>query len=215
MKDALIQCVLDSKIIAIVRGIDCDYTKLAQAMYNGGIRAIEVTFNQKDPTTHVKTTDAIRTIRKAMGDKMYVGAGTVTSVDLVKQAHAAGAQFIVSPDINPAVIQEADGLGMVTMPGALTPTEVLSAHEAGADFVKLFPAGSLGSGYIKAICGPLNHIRMLAVGGISEKNVAEYMHAGCVGVGVGGNLVNKEWIADGEFDKITALAAELIANAAV
>lgn len=213
MREEIIDLVLQSRVIAIVRGLDGGFEPLAQAMYDGGIRAIEVTFNQKDPSQWVKTTGAIRAIKEAMGDKMAVGAGTVTSVELVELAREAGAQFIVSPDTDPAVIRRTRELGMVSMPGALTPSEIKQAHEAGADFVKVFPAGTLGAGYIKAIRGPLNHIRMLAVGGVSEKNAAEYIQAGCVGVGVGGNLVNKEWIANGEYGKIEALARELCASA--
>lgn len=208
-----VSTILESKVIAIVRGLDGGYEPLAQAMYDGGIRAIELTFNQKDPTQHTKTTDGIRKIRELMGDKMLVGAGTVTSVELAEMAYEAGAQFIVSPDTDPDVIRRTKELGMVSMPGALTPSEIKQAHKAGADFVKVFPVGNLGSGYIKAVRGPLNHIRMLAVGGVSEKNVAEFIKAGCVGVGVGGNLVNKDWIANGEFDKIRALAQELCQNA--
>lgn len=213
MREELIDLVLQSRVIAIVRGLDGGFEPLAQAMYDGGIRAIEVTFNQKDPSQWGKTTGAIRAIKETMGDKMAVGAGTVTSVELVELAREAGAQFIVSPDTDPAVIRRTRELGMVSMPGALTPSEIKQAHEAGADFVKVFPAGTPGAGYIKAIRGPLNHIRMLAVGGVNEKNAAEYIQAGCVGVGVGGNLVNKEWIANGEYGKIEALARELCASA--
>ena len=215
MEQKMIDLVLESRIVAIVRGLDDGYVPLAQAMYEGGIRAIEVTFNQKDPSQWVKTTNGIRQIKEAMGEKMLVGAGTVTSVELAELAHEAGAQFIVSPDINEEVIRRTKELGMLSMPGALTPTEVLSAYKAGADFVKVFPAGPLGSSYVKAIRGPLNHIRLLAVGGVSEKNVAEFIKAGCVGAGVGGNLVNKDWIAAGEFDKIREVAAQLCANARV
>lgn len=213
MREELIDLVLKTKVIAIVRGLDGGFAPLAQAMYDGGIRAIEVTFNQKDPTAWHKTTDAIRAIREAMGDKMAVGAGTVTSVELTELAYEAGAQFIVSPDTNAEVIRRTRELGMVSMPGGLTPTDITTAHAAGADFVKVFPAGAMGPGYIKAIRGPLNHIRLLAVGGVSEKNAAEYIKAGCDGVGVGGNLVNKEWIANGEDHKIEALARELCAAA--
>lgn len=213
MREELIDLVLQSRVIAIVRGLDGGFEPLAQAMYDGGIRAIEVTFNQKDPSQWGKTTGAIRAIKETMGDNMAVGAGTVTSVELVELAREAGAQFIVSPDTDPAVIRRTRELGMVSMPGALTPSEIKQAHEAGADFVKVFPAGTPGAGYIKAIRGPLNHIRMLAVGGVNEKNAAEYIQAGCVGVGVGGNLVNKEWIANGDYGKIEALARELCASA--
>lgn len=206
------QLVQETKVVAIVRGLDSGYEQLAQALYDGGIRAIEVTFNQKDPSTWVQTTGAIHAIRETMGEKMAVGAGTVTTVELVQLAFDAGAEFIVSPDTNEAVIRRTKKLGMVSMPGAMTPTEIRQAYAAGADFVKVFPAGTLGSGYIKAIRGPLNNIPLLAVGGVSENNAGEFMKAGCVGVGVGGNLVNGEWIVQGQWDRITALAKELCAS---
>ena len=101
---------------------------------------------------------------------------------------------------------------MVSIPGAYTPSEVIAAHEAGADFVKLFPAGVLGTTYLKAIRGPINHVRLLAVGGVNEMNAKEFLDAGCVGVGVGGNLVNRTWIEAGEYDRISDLAAQYIQN---
>ena len=101
-------------------------------------------------------------------------------------------------------------LGMGLYPGAFSPSEILEAWNAGADAVKVFPAGSLGPGYIKAVRAPLGHIPLMAVGGVNEKNAAEYMKAGCVGIGAGGNLVNREWIENGEWDKVTALAREFM-----
>ena len=144
---------------------------------------------------------------------MAFGAGTVTSLEMLELAKNAGAQFVVSPDTNEEVIKATVTSGMVSMPGALTPTEILNAHRYGADFVKVFPTSSLGASYIKAIRGPINHVRLLAVGGVNEKNIGEFIRAGVNGAGVGGNLVNKEWIARGEFDKITALAKEFVENA--
>lgn len=207
MRDQVIKMALQTKVVAIVRGVygeDC--LKLAKAMYEGGIRLMEVTFDQSKPEASAQTTDTIRLLRQHMGDKMAIGAGTVTSVKLVEEASQAGAQFVVSPDTNEAVIRATVASDMVSMPGALTPTEVLMAHEYGADFVKLFPAGTMGTKYMKAVCAPINHVRMLAVGGVDENNAADFLAAGAVGIGVGGNLVNKAWIAAGEFDKITALA---------
>ena len=101
-------------------------------------------------------------------------------------------------------------MGLGLYPGALTPTEILTAYEAGADAVKVFPAGDLGPGYIKAVKAPLSHVPLMAVGGVNEKNAAEFMRAGCVGLGVGGNLVNREWIANGEWNRITDLAKEYV-----
>ena len=214
MREQLIQKVLDKKIVAIVRGVygeDC--VNLAQALYEGGIELLEVTFDQSKPEDRIRTADSIRMLVERLGDKMTFGAGTVTNLEMLELARNAGAQFIVSPDTNVEVIRATVAWGMVSMPGALTPTEIVTAHAAGADFVKLFPAGTQGTGYFKAVTAPLNHIRLLAVGGVNEKNVADFLAAGAVGVGVGGNLVNKTWIKTGEFDKITAVAKEFVKNA--
>ena len=209
MNNPLIDLVLQTKVVAIVRGLESGIEPLAQALYEGGIRAVEVTFNQRQAEPYSATTEAIRAIRACMGEKMAVGAGTVITERQAELAFAAGAQFIVSPDTNPNVIRKAKELGMVTMPGALTPSEILAAHEAGADFVKIFPAGVLGAGYVKAICAPINHVRLLAVGGVNENNAADFLKAGCAGVGVGGNLVNQQWIAQGQYEKITETARAL------
>ena len=211
MREDVIKKTLEKKIVVIVRGVfgeDC--VKLAQALYEGGVELLEVTFDQSKPEAFYRTADTIRQLVNALGDKMIFGAGTVTSVELVHMAKEAGAQFIVSPDTNEQVIRATVEAGMVSMPGAMTPTEIVSAHSYGADFVKVFPIGSLGASYLKAVKAPLNHIKMLAVGNVTEKNIGEYMAAGADGAGVGGQLVNKEWIANGEFDKITALAKEFV-----
>lgn len=211
MRETVIQAVLDHKIIAIVRGVygeDCLH--LAQALCKGGIRLLEVTFDQAKTEDWKKTADTIRLLVETLGGQMTFGAGTVTSPELVALAQSAGAEFIVSPDVNERVIKATVDAGMVSMPGALTPTEVLTAHAYGADFVKLFPVGNLGASYMKAVHAPVNHVRLLAVGGVNEKNVASFLEAGAVGAGVGGNLVNKQWIANGEFEKITALAEEFV-----
>lgn len=216
MRQTIIQKVLEKKVVAIVRGVygeDC--VKLAKALYAGGVEMMEVTFDQSKPEAFFRTSETIRQLAAEMDGKMIIGAGTVTSLQTLELARDAGAKFIVSPDTNAAVIKATIEAGMVSMPGAMTPTEIVTAHALGADFVKVFPTSGLGASYIKAVCAPLNHIRLLAVGGVSEKNVGDFLKAGCVGAGVGGNLVNKEWIKNGEFEKITALARELMANAAM
>ena len=214
MKKEIIQRVLDKKIVVIVRGVygeDC--LKLAKALCAGGIELMEVTFDQSSAENQQKTVDTIRLINESLQGKVLMGAGTVTTLEMLDAAYQAGAKFIVSPDMNPEIIAKTAELGLVSMPGAMTPTEILAAYRAGADFVKVFPATSLGAAYVKAVRGPFNHIPLLAVGGVNEKNVDEFIKAGAVGAGVGGNLVNKDWIAAGEFDKITALAKEFIENA--
>ena len=150
---------------------------------------------------------------KEFDGKMMFGAGTVTTLEMLNLAKEAGAQFIVSPNTDEAIIRATVEKGMVSMPGALTPSEIVNAHNYGADFVKIFPVGNLGAEYIKAVRAPLNHIKLLAVGGVNEKNIGNFIKNGASSAGVGGNLVNKEWIANGEFDKITNLAKEFVENA--
>lgn len=211
MRETIINQVLEHKLIAIVRGVygqDC--LNLAKALWAGGIRLLEVTFDQSDRALWQKTADTVCLLNQELGDRMLFGSGTVTSAELVELAKNAGAKFIVSPDTNEDVIRATVAAGMVSMPGALTPTEVLTAHRFGADFVKLFPVGNLGVSYLKAVSAPINHVRLLAVGGVNESNVAQYLAAGAVGAGVGGNLVNKQWIAAGEFQKITDLASSFV-----
>ncbi len=213
MRENTIKKVLEEKVVAIVRGVDPEACmKVADALYEGGVRLMEVTFNQKNPDSFKDTAEAISRISEKYGDKMLVGAGTVTTPELVELAVGAGAKFIISPDTNVDVIRRTVELGAVSMPGALTPSEVLLAHRTGADFVKLFPIGNLGTAYVKALCAPISHVKMLGVGGVNEDNAADFIKAGVVGVGVGGNLANKKWIDAGEFDKITEVARKLVAN---
>lgn len=207
MTTSILEAVRENKIITIVRGLGSEpMQKLAQALCDGGIRMMEVTFNQADPASWGDTLSAIRTISRAFSGKMHVGAGTVMTLEQLESACEAGAKFIISPNVNTEVIRRTKELGLASFPGALSPTEVAVAKEAGADFVKLFPAGILGAGYLKALRAPLSNVEFMAVGGVNEKNAAEFLRAGAVGLGIGGNLVNKAWIEAGEFDKITALA---------
>ena len=213
MRTEIIKRVLDKKIVVIVRGVygeNC--LKLANALYEGGIELMEVTFDQSSSENQKKTIDTIALINKELKGKVVMGAGTVTTLDMLEGAYNAGAKFIVSPDMNPEIIKATVQKEMVSMPGAMTPTEIVTAYNNGADFVKIFPVLDLGPNYIKAVRGPLNHIPLLAVGGVNEKNIGEFIKAGACGAGVGGNLVNKEWIYTGEFYKITELAKEFITN---
>ena len=213
MREQVIQTVLNEKIIAIVRGVDGEsVVKTAKALYEGGIRMVEVTFNQKDPANFCKTAEAIRAIREEMGDKMLVGAGTVTSTELVQRAADAGALYIISPDTDVEVIKKTRELGLVSMPGAYTATEAKQAHVAGADFVKLFPCIEGAPAYVKALSAPFNHIKFLAVGGVNADNAATFLRSGAVGLGVGSCLVNKKWVDEGRFDLITAEAKKFIEN---
>ena len=213
MKEDVEKLVRESRIIAIIRGFSPDIClKLAEAYARGGIRMVEVTFNQMAPGTWKDTAAAIRAIREHFAGDVRVGAGTVLTEEQLTMMEDVGGEFMVTPNVNPSLIRECVRRGCAAMPGALTPSEAVDAWDAGASFVKIFPAGSLGAGYVKALRAPLSHIPFLAVGGVGPDNVRDFMEAGCVGAGVGGNLTNKEWIAAGEWDKIAAVAKTLIDN---
>lgn len=195
------------KVVAIVRGISSTkMPDLVRAMSEGGVRCVEVTFDQSSAEKQKDTLKAISVIRDSFAGSVCPGAGTVMTVDQVHQAYEAGAQYIISPNVNEAVIRETRKLGMVSIPGAFTPTEVAAAYEYGADIVKLFPAAILGPAYVKALRAPLKHIPMTAVGGISPENCAAFFEAGCCGIGCGGNLVSAKLVEEGRFDIITATA---------
>lgn len=214
MREKLIENLMDHKIIAIARDVYGDEClRLAEALKKGGVEWMEVTFDQRHAEDSCRVGDTLRRLNQAFAGGMVFGAGTVTDEKLVRLAQEAGASFIVSPDVNEAVIRETIRLGMVSIPGAMTPTEVLQAHRFGADFVKLFPADVLGTAYIRSIVQPINHVRLLAFGGITEENVSEFLAAGTVGVGVGGRLVQRSWIDAGEWDRITG-EARIITEAA-
>ena len=211
MKNIIKQTIKESKLIAIVRGIEAEKAlRVAQALYDGGFRLMEITYDQKHPESWETTAKAISAIAKEFEGRMYVGAGTVTCTELVELTHKYGGQFIISPDTYEDVIRRTCELGMVSIPGALTPTEVMVAHRAGADFVKLFPAGSLGPGYVKAVNAPISHVDLLVVGGVDEKNVAAFLAAGAAGAGIGSNLVNPNWVKAEQYEKITGMARMLI-----
>ena len=204
-----LEYVKKRKIVAIVRGLSPEYLiRLGHAFEEGGIGLMEVTYNQSAPETWKDTANGIEAVEKEFGDRLLVGAGTVITLEQVSMTYNAGGHYLVTPTTQPEIIRAGKALGLGLYPGAFTPSEILAAYDAGADAVKVFPASCLGPGYIKAIRAPLSHIPLMAVGGVNEKNAADFMKAGCVGLGVGGNLVNKEWIRNGEWEKITALAKE-------
>lgn len=202
MHDA-IEKVKETRIIAIVRGLMPELIEgLAEALYRGGINMIEVTFDPSRPETWKGTASAVRRLAERFAGRVLPGAGTVLYPEQARMAADAGAQYIISPNVDADVIAETKKLGLASMPGALTPTEIVAAWQAGADAVKVFPAGNLGPEYIKAVKAPLSHIPLMAVGGITEQNAAAYLQAGAIGLGIGGSLVNREWIAVGAWDRV-------------
>lgn len=203
--------IYQNKVIAISRGIHADrIVETAQAISRGGIKLFEVTF-VRDPHDGIKETLlSLKKLSSALGNDITIGAGTVLTTDEVHMAADSGAAFIISPDTNTQVIEETKKLGLVSIPGAMTPTEIVRAYDAGADFVKVFPASVLGVDYIRAVKGPLRHIPLIGVGGINKDNAVAFLSAGAAALGIGGSLVDSKAILSGDFRLLTERAQSII-----
>lgn len=211
MKKDVIKFIEENKIIAICRGIYGEkLVKLVQSLYEGGVKLVEVTFDQNDVDCIEKTAEAIKTLNLKFGEKIKVGAGTVIKPAQVFAAKSAGAEYILSPNADIEILKIANDLDLVTIPGAMTPTEILEAHHAGADFVKLFPAGTLGLNYAKDLMGPINNVKFIATAGVTPDNLGEFLKLGFVGAGISNYITNKKMIEDGEFEVLTNHAKELV-----
>lgn len=193
-----------TRIIAIIRGVEQRHIRqLAEALLAGGISVMEVTLNTAGAT------GMIRELQQEYGDRMFIGAGTVLDLEDAQTALQAGASFIVTPNTDEAVIRYCADAGIPVYPGAMTPSEIVRAWKAGATAVKVFPSASLGIGYLKELQGPLSHIPMLAVGGVTAENIREFIRIGCHGVGIGGSVINLKEIDAGNFTWITEKARAL------
>ncbi|MBO5060484.1 MAG: bifunctional 4-hydroxy-2-oxoglutarate aldolase/2-dehydro-3-deoxy-phosphogluconate aldolase [Clostridia bacterium] len=202
-----IEKIEKEKIIVIVRGVAREkLLPLAQAMYDGGIRLIECTYDASGRVSDEETAANIEMLAKRFDSKMLVGAGTVLTEKQVELTKNAGGKFIISPDTNTDIIAKTKELGLVSIPGALTPSEITAASRAGADFVKVFPVNFFGVEYIKAVTAPISNVRLLAVGGINEKNMGQYFAAGVCGIGVATGILNRKMIEENDFEGITKLA---------
>lgn len=211
MREQVIERICKNKLVAIVRNVPKDkLIKTAEAIINGGINLLEVTYDSTGKVTDEETSENIALLVKEFAGRAYIGAGTVLSETQVRLLHSAGGQFVISPDMRVNVIENTRAAGLVSIPGALTPTEIQAAHSAGADFVKLFPISLLGADYVKAIRAPLKHIRMLAVGGVTELNVAEYLTAGICGFGIGSNIVDSKAVKHNDFEAIRQRAESYV-----
>lgn len=211
MKQQTIDLIKKEKIIAIIRGVTEEkIIQTVEALYNGGICLVEITFNQKDNISFEETPNLIKKVISHFGDKICVGAGTVMTEEQCIKAVKAGAKYIISPNTDELVIKKSNELGVVSIPGALTPTEASFAYKSGADFVKLFPACDLGKNYVKSVLAPLNHIPFLAVGSVCADELSEYLDIGVVGFGIGSKLIKKDAILDNDFNKITKNAQEYV-----
>ena len=207
-----IEMINKYKVIAIVRGADGDnILQIAKALYDGGIRLMEITFDAKRITPPSKTADMIKAVSEMYGEEISIGAGTVIDEEQLICAKEAGAKYIISPNANTHIIKRTKELGLVSIPGAMTPSECADSHIAGADFIKLFPLSVLGIDYYKAISAPLSHINFLAVGGVNADNLEEFLKAGICGVGIGSDIVNMSLIHSGDYEKITEKARQYMA----
>jgi 2-dehydro-3-deoxyphosphogluconate aldolase/(4S)-4-hydroxy-2-oxoglutarate aldolase len=199
------QIILEKKIVAIFRGIAGEQANRgAEALIQGGIQVLEVTMN---------TEGVLKTIsdwRAKYEGKACIGAGTVIDVEMAREAVAAGAQFLISPNLDEAVVRYGVEHNIDVFPGVMTPTEIVRAWKCGARAVKLFPMASLGLSYLKDVRAPLDQIPMIVTGGVNLDNIGQFIQAGAAGVGLGNHLVNKKLIDDGNFDALQALARSYV-----
>lgn len=203
--------ILAGGIITIIRGLSPDCAeKTVEAIHAGGLHLAEITFDQTAPPKI--TADIIRTLSRQFEGKVLIGAGTVMTLEQLHAAYNAGAAYIISPNADSSVIRETKRLGLLSMPGAYTATEVARCYAEGADIVKVFPSDSAGPGYIKALRGPLHHIPLAAVGGVNLDNIRDFFDAGACCVGIGSNIVSKQAVQAGDFDRIRLLAAAYAAK---
>ena len=194
-------------IVSIVRGVRSDrIIQAAEAVYAGGIRFLEVTFDMASEENSRDTLRSIELLQKHFAGAMHIGAGTVLTPEQVEMAAKAGAEFMISPDMDVAVIHRTKELGLLSMPGAMTPSEIKTAWMAGADIVKVFPAALLGPSYVKDIKSPLSAVKLSAVGGITVDNIRTYHEAGYDGFGIGGGLINRDRVERGDWEELTRLA---------
>ena len=191
----------DSGLVAVIRRPPADkIDRLAEALVDGGVGALEITVDTPG------VFDMIRKIKSVFGKKVLVGAGTVLDAETAKIAIDAGSDFIFSPIFDEATIALTNRYGKISIPGVMTPTEIVKAYQVGADVMKIFPGRSLGVDYIKELRGPLGHIPMMPTGGVDLDNVGQFIKNGAVAVGVGGSLIDKKAVAEDRYDIVRETA---------
>ncbi|GAB3703163.1 bifunctional 4-hydroxy-2-oxoglutarate aldolase/2-dehydro-3-deoxy-phosphogluconate aldolase [Halorubrum pallidum] len=195
--------IVDSGVVAVLRGVPADQLiGIAEALHDGGVSAIEVTADTPN------VADLIGEVTGSFDDEVVVGTGTVLDSETARTALLAGAEFVVSPSLHEDVIETCNRYGAVSAPGVMTPTEAVRGYEAGADFVKVFPAKTVGPAHVGAMKGPLGQIPMMPTGGVGPDNAADYIDAGAFAVGAGGALVDYDAAARGDYGEITETARE-------
>jgi 2-dehydro-3-deoxyphosphogluconate aldolase/(4S)-4-hydroxy-2-oxoglutarate aldolase len=197
--------VIDGRIVAIMRATSSDHlADVARSLLAGGIDVMEITF------TVPGAVRVLERVAEEFGDRVLLGAGTVLDTETARTAMLAGAEFIVSPTLNLDVIQLCQRYDKLVMPGALTPTEILTAWESGADIVKVFPSDLTGPEYLKALRGPLPQVRLMPTGGVNLDTAADFLRAGACALGVGGSLVEKKAVETGNLGRIESLARQYV-----
>jgi len=193
----------DTGVVAVLRGVEADQLiGITEALREGGVTAVEITADTPD------VAGKLEAVTGAFGDEVVVGTGTVLDSETARTTLMAGAEFVVSPSLHEDVIETCNRYGAVTAPGVMTPTEAIRGYEAGADFVKVFPAKTVGPAHLGAMKGPLGQIPMMPTGGVSPDNAADYVDAGAFAVGAGGALVDYDAAERGDYEVITETARE-------
>ncbi len=197
--------VLESGIVAVIRANSGELlADVAEALLAGGVSVMEITF------TVPAATSVLEQVARRVGDRVLLGAGTVLDPETARAALLAGARFIVAPNTNPGVIELCRRYSALVMPGAMTPTEVVAAWQAGADIVKIFPSEVTGPKYLKALHGPLPHVRLMPTGGVDLQTAAEFLRCGACALGIGGALVEKKAVETGNLERIESLARQFV-----
>jgi 2-dehydro-3-deoxyphosphogluconate aldolase/(4S)-4-hydroxy-2-oxoglutarate aldolase len=205
-KQSQLRQVLDCGIVAVIRCPDGEQlVEVARALADGGVSVVEVTMSVPDAL------DVVRRVHKALGDRVLLGAGTILDAETGRAALLAGAEYLVAPTLNLDVIRLCRRYDKLVMPGAFTPTEILTAWEAGADIVKVFPADVVGPAFFKALRGPLPQVRLMPTGGVDLTTTAAFIKAGACCLGVGGQLVEPKAVAERNFDRLRDLARQYVA----
>ena len=207
VKEDNLKLVVDTGVVAVIRSKDpSELIDVITALERGGIKAIEVTM------TVPGAIDVIKEVGEKLKGKVLLGAGTILDAETARLSILAGADFVVSPVYRPEIVAMAKRYSKVVIPGAFTPTEILTAWEGGADAVKVFPATKLGPEFFKDMAGPFPQIRLTPTGGIALDNVGSYIKAGAAFVGAGTSLTDKEMIKGGRWDELAEHAAKFIAE---
>jgi len=208
-RSEIISLLVNPGIIAVVRTDKSEQVPfICEALLAGGVIALEITF------TVPNALDAIREAGRRFGAQALVGAGTVLNAAACRAAIAAGAEFVVSPITKLEIIEAARAADKPVMLGSYTPTEAQTAHEAGADFIKIFPADKLGPSYIKSLRAPLPHLRIVPTGGVDLNTATDFLKAGCAALGVGGSLLTAEIVKTSNWGELTRLARAYVEIAA-